>query len=76
MESEDLKTLTTLRLELRLRRAAKVQSLRYSGCRLSRVGSWAWYLRQALIEKLIRDGFDPRELQGVSRAVYAVYPRG
>lgn len=73
MEIEDRKTQTTIRLEPRLKRAARVRSLHYSGCRLSRVGSWAWYMRQALIEKLIRDGFDLRELSSDCAAIYEVY---
>lgn len=74
MEAEDRKVQTTLRLEPRLKRAAKHHSLRYSGCLLSRVGSWAWYMRQALIEKLVRDGFDPRLLPEAG-SLYAVYAR-
>lgn len=73
MDSYDTKVLTTLRLESRLRRAAKQHSLSYSDCRLHRAGSFAWYLRQALIEKLVRDGFDPRAISPDCKIIYQVY---
>ena len=66
-QPEDYKRPTAIRLERRLSRAAKVHSLEYKNNRLKNEGSAAWYMRQALIEKLIRDGFDPRKLEGCKK---------
>jgi len=73
MDSDDRKALTTLRLEPRLKRAAKHWSTKYADCPLHTVGSWAWYMRQAVIEKLVRDGFDLRLISDDCSRVYEVY---
>ena len=75
MDSDDIKCMTTIRLESRLKRAAKHHSLSYPDCRLRTAGSWAWYLRQALIEKLVRDGFDPRSISVDCAPVYVISRR-
>jgi len=75
MDSDDIKSMTTIRLEPRLKRAAKHHSLSYPDCRLINAGSWAWYMRQALLEKLARDGFDPRSVSIECAETYAVSRR-